>query len=243
MYTNFSNAPSSTTLHIEKISDLQLESELFRIGLVQNSEIIRMDAEADVHTFRIKTSRGETTLAGGMGGKIVAHLDDGRIIPLIEMRPKETGHIEAIEAGEELTSALKTLGVENGEEIQMLRCLPPMEYIALVENKGRVRLSEGMAAKIIGSMGKKDNCQFTNAGKGLKFNVKEIIGGKNAIKIMQAYNIKPNDVIYLESVKNASTYRMGQGEHFILVTKEGLRLYLKKDQADALTVSYEENLT
>ncbi len=241
MFTTFSNAPYGVSLNIYKIKDKKLESELFRMGIFHNSIIFKMDIESDMHTVRIKSEQGETILAGGMGGKIVAHLDDDRIIPLIEMKPKERGHIETIEGGEELAAAIEALGLKNGDEIQMVRCLPPMEYIVEVKGKKRIRLSEGMAAKILGSMNKKKHCQFANASVKVPFTVKQIIGGKNAKKVMESFDIKPNDILTLLSVENAPVYSLGFNERFMLSTNDGLRLFLKKEQADNLTVSFQIN--
>lgn len=238
MFTTFTNAPSGVLLTIHKIEDSQLERELFRLGVFIHSTITKMDAELDMHTVRIKTAKGETILAGGMGGKIVAHLDDDRIIPLLEMKPKEQGHIETIGGGEELTAAIEALGLKNGDEFEMVRCLPPMEYIVELKGKQRIRLSEGMSAKILGTMKHKKNCQFANASTGVPFTVTKLIGGKNAHKIMDSFCINEGDVLILRTVQNAPVYSLSHHEKFMLATNEGLRVFLKKEQADSLRVSF-----
>lgn len=239
MYTSFPHAPCGQALKIEKINSVKLAEKLTHMGVFDHSQVFRMDAETNLHTVRIKTSHGETVLSGGMGGKIVVHLDNGNIIPLTEMKPGETGHIEAVEGGEELLAAFNALGLENNEEISLIRSLPPMEYIIHVENKGRVRLSEGMAAKILGTQVDSPYVQFANARTGVPFTVKQVIGGRNAQKIMNAFGIKANDILTLQYVENASSYHMTRGERYILSTHEGLRVYLSKEQAEAIIISYE----
>ncbi len=237
MFTTFSNAPSGILLHLDKIEDKKLESDLFRMGIHSGNTVYKMDAESDMHTVRIKTAKGERVLAGGMGGKIVAHLEDNRIIPLTEMKPKEKAHIEAIEGGVELNEAFQALGLNNGEEFELVRSLPPMVYVTEIKGKKRIKLSEGMAAKIIGKMKKKGECQFANAGAKVPFTVSKIIGGKSSRKIMDSLNIQENDVLTLISVENAPIYCMSKSEKFMMVTDEGLRVVLKKEQSDNIKVT------
>ncbi len=236
MFTTFSKAPSGIVLQLIEIEDKKLENELFRMGVLKDSIVYKMDAESDMHTVRIKTANGERVLAGGMGGKILAHLDDDRKIPIIEMKPKEKAHIEALEGGEELTAAFSALGLNNGDEFEMVRCLPPMVYVVEVKGKRRIKLSEGMAAKIIGKIENKRECQFANASAKLPFIVEKIIGGKSSKKIMDSLNIQEGDVFTLLSVENAPIYSMSKNHRFMLMTNEGLRVILKKEQADNIKV-------
>ncbi len=238
MFTNFIHAPHGEMLSIERINNEQLEKELFRMGVTTQNIVYRMNAELDMHTVKIRHKGGDTVLSGGMGGKVLGHLEDNRIIPLTDMKVGEKGHIETVEGGKELHAAMKSLGLEEGQEFEMIRILPPMEYITLVNKNRRERLSEGMAAKILGKLENGETVQFANSSAGSNFVVEKVIGGENAQKIMQAFNIKQGDILTLESVENAPSYRLGQGDHFILTNKEGLRVYLKKDQAEAIIVSY-----
>ncbi len=239
MSTTFTKAPSGVLLNLDKIEDSKLESELFRMGVLPNNIIYKMDAESDIHTVRIKTAKGDRVLAGGMGGKIVAHLDDDRIISLIDMKPKECAHIEAIEGGQELAIALSALGLENGEEFELVRCLPPMIYLVDVNGKKRIKLSEGMAAKILGKMENCMECQFANASVNVPFSISKIIGGVSSKKILDSLNVHEGDTLTLYSVENAPIYSMSKNGRFMLATREGLRVVLKKEQADNIKVSTE----
>ncbi len=239
MFTTFSNAPSGILLHLDTIEDKKLEQELFRMGIHKNSVIYKMDVESDVHTVRIKTANGERVLAGGMGGKVLAHLENDQKVPLIEMKPKEKAHIEAIEGGEELAAAFEALNLKNGDEFELIRILPPMVYVVEVKGKKRIRLSEGMAAKIIGKIKNKKECQFANASAKIPFIVSKIIGGKSSKKVMDSLNIHEGDVLTLTSVENAPIYCMSKNDRFMLATQEGLRVFLKKEQADNIKVSSE----
>ncbi len=238
MSITFSEAPLGVLLYLEKIEDPKLEAELFRMGVFVKNIIYKMDVESDIHTVRIKTAKGERVLAGGMGGKILAHVDDNRMLPLIEMKSKEKGHIEAIEGGEELANALSSLGLENGEKFEFIRSLPPMVYILEIEGKKRIKLSEAMAAKILGKMKNTKECQFANASVKVPFTVTKIIGGESSKKILNSLNLEVGDVLTLFSVENAPIYSMSkQGRRLMLSTQEGLRVILKQEQADKIKVS------
>ncbi|GKT30814.1 ferrous iron transport protein A, partial [Aduncisulcus paluster] len=48
-----------------------------------------------------------------------------------------------------LEKSLKILGISEGDDIKLIRCLPPMTYRAVVDGK-QTSLTEGMAAKVWG---------------------------------------------------------------------------------------------
>jgi Fe2+ transport system protein FeoA len=237
MHSSLSDAPCATALTVVRIADADMRSRLARMGVFPGSQVTRLDEEVATDTVRLRGPRGEVVLGGGMGGKIVAHLDDGRMIPLAEMNPGERGHIEAITGGTALTEALAALGLCNDDEIEMIRRLPPMQYITLVDGRTRIRLAEGMAAKILGRMGTIE-CQFANAQAGTEFNVTRIIGGERAARAIDSLGIRVGGELRLESVEKAPSYRMAMGNRFIIASSEGLRLYLRSDQADVIIVKY-----
>lgn len=237
MHSSLSDAPCDIELSIVRIVDADMRSRLARMGVYPGSRVTRLDDEVATDTVRVRGPRGEVVLGGGMGGKIVAHLDDGRMLPLAEMLPGERGHIEAITAGTALIEALAALGLGNDDEIEMIRRLPPMQYITVVDGRSRIRLAEGLAAKILGRMGAVE-CQFANAQAGADFLVSRIIGGERAGRAIASLGIRIGSVLRLESVEKAPSYRMGMGNRFVISSSEGLRLYLRNDQADVVIVEY-----
>ncbi len=228
-------APAQTPLSVVRVADPQLERQLARMGIFPGSRVELLDEEVALHTVRVRGPKGEVLLGGGMGGKVVIHLDDGRMLPLPELSPGDTGHIEAVTAGESLNEALLALGLGDGDRIEMVRALPPMEYVAEVRGRGRVRLAEGMAAKILGRLGDLE-CQFANAQAGAEFTVTRLLGGKRAQRAIAALEITPGTVLRLEYVAKAPSYRLSGGDRIVLVSREGLRLFLRRDQAELVVV-------
>ena len=239
MYSSLCNAPTGVPLIISRINDLDLEARMVRMGLFIGSEITNLDEEVALQTIRVKGPKGEVVLGGGMGGKIIAHLDDGRMVPLLEMKPGETGHVECVTAGGPLIEGMKALGLKDDDPIELIRILPPMEFIALIEGKRRIRLAEGMAAKILGHMNEIE-CQFANARTGVDFVVDKIIGGKRAQRAISSLKITPGMTIRLESVEKAPSYQMTDRNRCVISSHEGLRIFLRHDQSDLIIVSYEE---
>lgn len=237
MEASLAQAPCETALTLTRVADAQLEAQLGRMGIHPGSAVTRLDEEVALNTVRVRGPKGEVLLGGGMGGKVVVHMDDGRMLPLIELSPGESGHIEAVTGGESLAETLAALGLKGDDRIEMIRVLPPMEYVARLEGRGRVRLAEGMAAKILGRMGDME-CQFANAQAGAPFVVTRLLGGERARRAIAALAIAKGDTLMLDHVAKASSYRLSGGDRVVLSSREGLRLFLRRDQADMVIVRW-----
>jgi len=161
-----------------------------------------------------------------MGGKVLAHLDDGRMLPLVEMRPGEKGHVECVNGGDALREGMAALGLKDDDPIELIRVLPPMEFTALVTGRGR-------------RMGKVC-CQFANAQAGADFTVEQIIGGSRAKRAIESLDIRPGMILRLETVGKAPSYQMAARNRCVVTSPTGLRLFLRQDQADLVVVSYDD---
>ncbi|WP_320170489.1 ferrous iron transport protein A [Maridesulfovibrio sp.] len=239
MYSNLTHAPSGISLLISRVTDEELEMNLGRMGLFIGDEITRLDEDVALQTVRVRGPKGEVVLGGGMGGKVVAHLDDGRMVPLLEMQPGEKGHVECVTAGGPLREGMEALGIRDDDPIELVRILPPMEFTALIKGRGRVRMAEGMAAKILGHIGEME-CQFANAATGADFVVDKIIGGRRAKRAISSLQIEPGIIMRLESVEKASSFHLACKDRCVISSSEGLRIFLRHDQADSIVVSYDQ---
>lgn len=235
MYLPLTKAPFGKPLVLVKVLNPDLASHLKRMGLFEGSELMRLDEEVLVQPIRVRGPKGEAILGGGMGTKIVVHLDDGRELPLMEMKPGETGHIEGLTGGAALSDALNILGLNMNDRITLVRKIPPMEYVTVVEKGERVRLTEGMAAKIWGRM-QESPLQFVSAQTGKKFYVQKILGGRNARQMLASRGIEPGKVLVLEKVELAQCLVMGKQNPLIISSREGLRLFLEQKEGDRILV-------
>ena len=223
-------APFDETLRLVKIANANLASKFQHIGLYEGDLLTRLDEGILVKPVKVKGPSGERILGRGMATKVVAHLDDGRKLPIVELKPGDTGHIEGIIGGTCLADALTILGFKNDDKVRFMRVIPPMAYTVLVVSSGqRVSISEGVAAKIWGTMKGRD-LQFSFAAKGETFHVKKILGGQRAQKTVAVHgNITAGSVLRLEGVEPARTFNMQKEiDPVLIMTHGGLRLILEK---------------
>jgi len=235
MYQTLTEAPFEKPLLLVRVADSSFAARLRHMGIFEGMELIRIREDVKLQPLRARCRSGDAVIGGGMSAKIVVHLDDGRKLPLAEMTPGETGHIEGLTGGAGLSDALSVLGFKMDERITLIRRLPPMEYVVFLEKKGRIHLTESMAAKIWGETDKKV-LQFNYAGKGRQFNVKSILGGENAREMLHARGIEPGAILVLEGVNPAKNFYMSKQNPIIVSTRDGLRLFLEQKNADKVFV-------
>ena len=236
MYTPLIDAPFCRPLMIRKMIDRELAMRLGRIGLFEGSEILRLDEEVLVRPVRVRGPEGDAVLGGGMAMKIVVHRLDGQKLPLIEMQPNESGHIEGLTGGTALEKTLETLRLKRNDPILFLRRLPPMEYVAVAAGGGRVRLTEGMAVKIWGRMSGPP-MQFVSAPTGAPFHVDQILGGPTAWEMIRNQGIEAGTDLILEEVVPAQSISPGVRTPVVVFSPEGLRLFLPPGDAAHILVA------
>ena len=230
-----SEATMGEPLSIARMTDPDLAVRLGRMGLFEGSGITRLDREVLVQPVRVRGPLGETVLGGGMAMKIVVHLDDGRKMPLIEMTPGESGHVEGLTGGPDLSDTMGVLGLNANDRIVFVRRLPPMEYLTVIPGGGRLRLTEGMAAKIWGRL-RERSMQFVSARAGEAFLVDKVLGGNHAARMLAARGIRPGISLVLESVAQAQSLQLDTHNPVIVTSHEGLRLFLTPADAQRILV-------
>jgi Fe2+ transport system protein FeoA len=234
MIVTVDQAPCDIPLLLTEINDPSLADRLARIGVLPGDELTRLHEEAVLGSARVLGPHGEVVLAGGMAAKIITHHDDGHKTPLIEMQPGEAGHVEGLICGSALAEGLEIMGIREGDPIRMIRRVPPMSYLALVE-KRRVQLTEGAATKIWGRLDGQF-VQFALAGRNRPFQVQSLLGGRRATAILHKLGILPGQILTLQEVTPAHCVGEGHRDQVVLVMESGLRLYLRLDQAKTVHV-------
>jgi len=235
MSVPLTDAPFGKTLMLEKVANPELALRLKRMGLFEGNEITRLEEEVLVQPVRICGPERDAVLGGGMGTRIVVRLDDGRKLPLVEMKPGNTGHIEGLTGGTGLSNALEILGLKIGGRISFIRKLPPMMYVTIIEKEGRIRLTEGMAAKIWGQVEGRE-IQFVFTRKGRKFYVLKLLGGTHAGQALLSRGIEPGKILVLEGVEQAQSLHLGIQNPLIISSRDGLRLFLQPNEGEQIFV-------
>ncbi len=220
------------------VRDAGLARELEKIGIKYGAKFTRLENDVSVvQPVRLRGPLGEVILSGNMASGLVVHLDDGRIVPLLEMEHGDKGHLEGVTVSPDsaMAESFATLGLREDDTVELVRRLPPMEYAALVDRSKRVVLPGGMAAKVWGeSQGRK--LQFAMASAGKDFKMEKALGGKGAQDRIHAMGLAPGVTLVLESVKPAQTVRLTTKDPIAVATPENLRFWLPPQAAGLLMV-------
>ena len=238
MIIPLSQAPAGQELVLAAVRDQGLARELGRLGLSPGVALTRMEDEGGlIRPVRIRGPRGEAVLSGNMASGLVVHLDDNRIVPLLEMEPRDKGHLEGVTCspGSAMADTFKTLGLKENDTVEMLHRIPAMEYLVLVEGKKRISLSCGLAAKIWGrSQGRE--LQLAVAGAGKEFRVEQLLGGTPAQERIKGLGLTPGASLVLEEVRPAQAVRLAACDPVVVSTGGELRFILPPHAAAVMMV-------
>ncbi len=237
MYTSLLDAPVNTGLTVVRITTLELGQWLNHLGIYSGSVLMRHGDEFNFHPVRIRAAAGDVVVPAGMAIKAVVHVQSGERKPLTEMEKNDNGHLETIAGGRGCVNALKKLGLEIDSEITFIRALPHMDYVILVDQQQRTRLSEGEAARIWG-LGKDGlSRQFYFARRGEEFKVTEILGGKKVSEHLATHGIAEGHTLLLERIEQAQQAHTPNERSVTVSSLSGLRLYLSHRQAEQIIVT------
>jgi len=236
MRSSLIDAPAHTDLIVIAVLTPELAIWLKRLGLFTGSYITRHDEEITYHPVRVRGQKGDVIIPAGLGLKILIHSKGGARKPLVEMNKKEKGHIEALSCGPGCVRALKHLGIQEDTDVTFIRSLPHMDYITIINNKERTRLSEGEAARIWGKCEDGLETQFYFARQGKPFSVETIIGGHKVIKHLETHGVQPGQSLTLEKIEQTQELHKPGTQPVTITSAGGLRLYLKPGQAEQIIV-------
>jgi Fe2+ transport system protein FeoA len=197
---------------------------------------VRLDETLAVQPVRVRGKKGVAVFSGGMGLKTIVHIDkDDRRVPLLDMKPGETGHIVGATGGHEFVRALECLGFREKDPITLERKLPPMEYLTRMEHGTLLRLSEGDAAHILGEIGGEIR-QFSLSSANTGFRVTQLLGGMKAITRLRKLGICEGIVLTLKEVRSKQTVEIGGEDQLMITSRDGLHLHLPKNAGQMIFV-------
>ncbi len=232
-------APAGALLRLVKVIDRKLADSLLRMGLWQGSTLVKVDTEEIVReSVRVKGAggtKGGVVLGGGMSAKIMVQKADGTKASVAQLERNDEGQIVALTGGPGLRDTLETLGLKIGDPVKLLRKLPPMIYLLVVDRKARVRIQEGVAAKIWGVMDGL-TLQFTSARVDKEFKVLKMLGGSRVKKYLSSMGIDPGVTLILQGIEQGKRISYGPKKHCAIDTQEGLRVYFGSTEASLILV-------
>ncbi len=229
-------APGDALLRLVKVIDRKLADSMLRMGLSQGSTLVKVDKEEIVRqSVRVKGTKGGVVLGGGMSAKIMVQKADGTKAPVAQLERDDEGEIVALSGGPGLHDTLQTLGLKIGDRVRLLRKLPPMIYLLVVDRKARVRIQEGVAAKIWGVMDAR-TLQFTSARVDKEFKVLKTLGGTRVKGYLSILGIDPGVTLVLQGIEQGKRVSYGPKKHLAIDTQEGLRIYFGSKEASLILV-------
>ncbi|WP_282755839.1 FeoA family protein [Desulfuromonas thiophila] len=229
-------APFDQPLEVQAILAEPWRQQLGKMGFGRGCRIVRLDETLQAQTVRVRGKNGEVVLSAGMGLQTIVHLDgDGRRIPLIDMEPGQTGHLEGTTASADLAAALEQLGFHENDPIRLIRKLPPMDYLTLLEGQGLLRLSEGDAARILGRSGSQIR-QFSLTSAEADFEVLQLLGCPRAIERLQRLGIWPDTRLRLLEVRSKRICRFSGDQQLMVTSQDGLHLHLPLEAGKQILV-------
>jgi Fe2+ transport system protein FeoA len=236
MLITLDQAPVGVPLVIARILGPGFADRMARLGLYEGAPLMRLDETVAIGPAKIRGPRGEVTLSGWLAAKLVMHRDDDCRLPLLECRPGEAGHVEGITCHQAMAEGLAALGVVENDRITFLRRLPPMLYTAVVDDKERVQINEGLAAKILGDT-PSGPAQFCAVGVGESFTVSRILAGAHASEHLASLGIRQGSRLRLTQVAAGPVVGLSRQKPIVCATGDGLRLYFQEKDAARIQVN------
>lgn len=230
------DAPFNVPLRFESVAVRDLAIRLEKVGLFTGAEIVKNDEQVYMQPVRVKGEKGDVILSGGMATKTIVHIGD-RKMPIIDMAPGQSGHIEGIVSGSALGRSLEILGLVENSEVSFIRKLPLMEYVTLIVSAGRrVRLVTGLTAKVAGICAGKFR-QFAMTSPGEPFEVTCLLGGQGSLNALAEHGITEGVILILESVEMNQTVEVCGENCLSITTRDGLHLHLPVEAGNNIFVT------
>lgn len=239
MTCTLAQAPIGHPLHISRIIGADFSARMSRLGLYEGARLLRINEAAALGPVKVRTAHGEAVLSGWLAGQIVIHLDDNRRVPLLECHPLESGHLEGVTGQDMVEDSLHALGITGGDWLQFLRRMPPMAYAFSVRGKGKARMSESLAAHVLGETADGVR-QFSSVGMGEVLTVTRILEGEVASASLAALHVTVGAELMLISVSASPELGRSADHPVACETRDGMRLYFREQDAAAIIVNAEE---
>lgn len=229
-------AESGYCYRIAEIRDEELSMKLASYGLFKNSLITKVDPEyAQFATVKISTKRGTASIPGSLAKHVSVRSGRGPVKSIYELEEGKSANVTEIDGCEKTVARLKILGVEKGVRLKLLRNLPHMEYLVLVNNRVRARISEAVAASIIGESLNMHK-QFSFARKGRAFTVKSVVAGEKISAYLDNIGIAEGVDITLEGIEPGKDIPFEDEGSISVYALEGFHMKISEASAEKIIV-------
>lgn len=233
-------AESGRALKINTIDNIELAQKLATYGIFQNSIIIKIHKDdTTCATIKVRVNGVTRALAGQLGKHIKVLTPEGKETTLYKIKNGEKVRISSINSNKRgsrnLDSRLSMLGIESGTEIVIQRALPHMEYIVLIENQRRIRITEAFASLLLGEIGNEKK-QFSFAHRNTDFKITEIIANPKISSYLKEIGIETGTLLSLEGIEPGKDIDFDDNGKIYLYALEGYRLKLSEESCNQIHI-------
>jgi len=230
------SAESGYCYRIADIKDGSLANRLATYGLFKNSVITKIDPD-DVQyaTLKVNSKNGTAAIPGQLSKTILVRSGRGQAKSIYDIAEGKSANVAAIDGCEKTKARLSVLGIEEGVRLKVLKRLPHMEYVVLVDQKKRLRVSEAIASVIVGET-LNQHKQFSFARKGKDFKVKTIQAGKKIQSYLSNVGIEEGVTICLEGIEPGKNIVFDENGTLSVYAMDGFRLIMTEENAEKIMV-------
>lgn len=224
MPNNLKSAKSGYGYKIKSTPAGELAQKLASVGLYKGSTLTKLDCDDIKYpTIKVNTKYRVTALAGQLAKHITVKAVKGEPKSLYATAPSSTVIIQSVGECEKNAERLAMLGIRPKLRIKVVKTLPHMEYVVMVNNKNRVRITEAAASMLIGSIEEKeDELQFSFAPKSVPFTVTDIAAGRRITAFFEGLGIRKNSVLSMEGIEAGKRIDIDPDTEVVLYTADGL---------------------
>lgn len=222
------SAKSGGFYRITAIDSPELTRKMGGYGIFSGSVVSKVNkGDLELATLKLYTEKGTRTLSGSIARHLCYKSSAGEKRSIYEQEPETEFKVVVPKIA---AADASVVGIKGGSMVQVLKKLPHMEYVALVDQKIRCRLSEAHAACILGEC-QGEETQFSFAKRGAAFTVSTIVSMDTYSEIMKENGIKEGTVLTLEGIEAGRSVHLDDYPDMVLCTADGLRVFISSDTA------------
>jgi len=185
---------------INRIEGPSLRERMKKMGIREGVFVERLGLTSQPGCVEIKLGRRKITLGLGVTMKLRVN-KGGRILGVLEMKPRDRAVVSSIQGGHRIVEILKRdFGIETGKVIELVGQKPDRDF--LVEVAGRQSsICEGDASKIFVRKRKTIQLNYLKAGDEVPIVV--IAAGRQARSMLHEFGIEEGRVIRIVKIAHS----------------------------------------
>ncbi|MGE4497164.1 MAG: hypothetical protein AB7E48_04730 [Deferribacterales bacterium] len=236
---NLQHAESGLCYIIKGTPQGESAQKLASLGLYKGSAVTKLETDDIKYpTVKVDTKNGVRVISGQLAKHITVRAGSGEPKPFYTAPLSSTVITHNLGRCDKNAARLAMLGIKERIKLKIIKYLPPMEYVVMVNHKNRVRISEAVAAMIIGDTENRKNFQFTFSPKGAEFKVKGIAAGKKITAFLCGVDICTGSVISMEGIESGKRVDLDAEQDVVLHTHEGLIITMSAKTASMIEVGH-----